>query len=106
MSSIDDSNLIVQQELMDAGSYIRTQADTISGELSSLVSTLTAIEPEWTGAASYDYFGLQQEWNIAANGLLGDDGVLGQIAAAMNIIWNNYADAETANVSSWQSSQA
>ncbi|MGX9227921.1 hypothetical protein ACWV95_20050 [Streptomyces albus] len=45
---------------------------------------------------------MQNEWDIAAEGLFGYDGVLGRIAHAMNINWNNYSDAEWSNVSTWK----
>jgi hypothetical protein len=34
--------------------------------------------------------------------LLGPDGVLGQIAHAMNVNWGNYTEAEWANISGWK----
>ncbi|WP_280897132.1 hypothetical protein [Streptomyces sp. SAI-135] len=45
---------------------------------------------------------MQNGWDLAANGLFGEDGVLGRIAHAMNVNWNNYSDAEWANVSTWR----
>jgi hypothetical protein len=48
-----------------------------------------------------------QEWNTAATGLFGtasEGGILGEIAAAMNVSWNNYSMAESANASTWSSS--
>jgi WXG100 family type VII secretion target len=102
--SIDTSAIAVQEELSGAGSYINGAATTISGQLSSLVSLLAPLQDYWTGVAATQWSSYQMEWNTAANGLFGPDGVLGEIAAAMNVSWGNYADAEFANVSTWQSS--
>jgi uncharacterized protein YukE len=63
---------------------------------------LQPVADTWTGSAATYYEGLQQEWNQAADGLFGPDGVLGEIAGAMHVTWNNYSEAEWANVKSWQ----
>jgi WXG100 family type VII secretion target len=102
--SIDSTRIMVQDELEGAGAYINNQANTISEELAALVSKLAPLGETWAGAASVDYQGYQDEWNAAANGLLGPDGVLGAIAQAMNITWGNYTDAEWANAQTWPSS--
>jgi WXG100 family type VII secretion target len=99
--SIDNTTIMVQDELEGAGSYINSQAQTISDELSALVSKLAPLAETWTGTASADYESYQQEWNAAANGLFGPDGVLGAIAQAMNVTWGNYSDAEFANIQTW-----
>lgn len=102
MADIEGSSILVTDELAGAGQYINNAAETIADELSALISQLEPISETWTGAASSYYEGLQQEWNVAAAGLFGPGGVLGQIANAMNISWNNYSDAEWANVKTWQ----
>ena len=59
-------------------------------------------QESWTGAAQSYYAGLQTEWNIAADGLFGPNGVLGIIAQTMNLNWNNYTECEWANVQAWK----
>ena len=100
---IENSTISVAGDLSGAGSTIIGYSNEISGELQSLVSQLSPLtsSTDWQGAANDYYNNLQQEWNIAAAGLFGPDGVLGQIANAMNITWNNYSDAEWANVKTW-----
>jgi uncharacterized protein YukE len=93
--------IMVQTELADAGTYLNNQATVISEQLSRLAAYLNQLPEIWAGTASTYYQGLQQEWNIAANGLFGPDGVLGEIATAMNVTWNNYSDAEWSNTQTW-----
>jgi WXG100 family type VII secretion target len=108
-SSIDGTPLLVGDELSGAGTYINNQAQTIVDELNSLYSQLQPLFDTWTGPAASYFDPLMQEWQYAAKGLLGsaaEGGVLGEIAAAMNVSWNNYAEAEAANVSTWSSSSS
>ena len=102
MASIDYSSIVVKEGLAGAGRDVNGQAQAIADELHSLWNQLMPIAETWTGAAKDYYFGLQQEWNIAADGLFGPDGVLGEIAAVLQINWNNYSEAEWANVQTWQ----
>ncbi len=106
MPDISNSTIMVQEELSGAGLKINQLAQGMADELNSLVQQLQPIaDGGWTGGAS-DYFqDLQAEWNYAANGLFGPDGVLGEIAQAMHVNWNNYAEAEWANVQTWQPGQ-
>lgn len=102
MPDVTGSLIAVPSDLEGAGTYINGVATQIEGELNSLKATLTPLMQLWTGAAKIWYDGLQQEWNIAAEGLFGPTGVLGQIASTMNLNWNNYTDCEWANVKTWQ----
>ncbi len=103
MSNVDSAQLMVQEELSGAGQYINNSAQTMADQLNSLIAQLQPIaDGGWTGGASSWYQGLQDEWNYAANGLFGPDGVLGEIAQAMQVNWNNYAEAEWSNVQTWQ----
>lgn len=100
--SIESSSILVQDGLANAATQLNGYAEAIVDELNSLITQLAPIAETWTGPAASYYGPLQDEWNIAAGGLFGPEGVLGQIANAMNISWNNYADAEWANVNTWQ----
>ena len=100
--NVSGARIAVPSELQTAGATINGIAAAIEGELSSLKSLLAPLQDTWTGAAQVYYQGLQSEWNIAADGLFGPTGVLGQIAQTMNLNWNNYTDTESANVKTWQ----
>jgi WXG100 family type VII secretion target len=102
MSDVDSSNIMVHSDLEQAGSTINGMAQTIADELNTLIQQLAPLPDIWTGPASGYYEGLQNEWNYAADGLFGPNGVLGQIAHAMHVVWNNYAEAEWANVNTWK----
>jgi WXG100 family type VII secretion target len=102
MPDVASANLIVPSELQAAGGYINGVAGQIESELMALKNLLMPLEDTWIGAAKTYYQGLQNEWNVAADGLFGPTGVLGQIAQTMNLNWNNYTDCEWANVRTWQ----
>ncbi|PYC87905.1 hypothetical protein C7C46_02380 [Streptomyces tateyamensis] len=101
MTFSDAVPISVQQELEGAGPYLNSQAAEISEELNRLAQYLNQLPELWQGAASGYYQGLQAEWNQAAEGLFGPEGVLGQIARALNVNWANYSDAEWANSRTW-----
>lgn len=94
--------ILVRQELEGVGAYLNGQAADISEELSQLAAYINQLPEVWSGSASTYYQGLQTEWNIAAEGLFGPDGVLGEISQAMNVTWGNYSDAEWSNTRTWQ----
>ncbi|MFF5076585.1 WXG100 family type VII secretion target [Actinoplanes sp. NPDC000266] len=100
--SIESSHLRVPVELEDAGTRLNAKAQQIEDELTRLRNELQPILDSWQGQTREYYEGLQNEWNIAAEGLLGQEGVLGQIAQAMRITWQNYTDCEWANVQTWK----
>ncbi|MFG2041286.1 WXG100 family type VII secretion target [Dactylosporangium sp. NPDC048998] len=102
MPDVTGSMLQVPSDLQGAGNYINGVATQIEAELSSLKSQLAPLMQTWTGAAQAYYEGLQQEWNVAADGLFGPTGVLGVIAQTMNLNWNNYSDCESSNVQTWK----
>jgi WXG100 family type VII secretion target len=104
VTNIDGTSIMVRNELASAGAHINGVAQNIADELNRLMALLAPLQDTWQGSAK-DYFaGLFNEWNIAAAGLLGPDGVLGEIAQAMHINWGNYSEAEWANTSTWQQS--
>jgi uncharacterized protein YukE len=103
--AIDGARIAVPTMLELAGRHINDQAAVIVGELEALKSLLLPLQETWTGQAAADYELLQQEWNLGAQGLFGGNGapgVLGEIAMAMHIVWNNYSDAEFSNVQMWR----
>ncbi len=102
MPDVGGSMLVVPSDLQGAGAYLNGLATVIDGELARLKNELAPLMDIWTGAAQSYYEGLQMEWNIAADGLFGPTGVLGIIAQAMNLNWNNYTDCEWSNVQTWK----
>jgi uncharacterized protein YukE len=103
MPDIDGTPIYVGADLQNAGTWLNSEAATCSEELARLKAQLAPLQEAWTLSQAADYYqGLQQEWNIAAEGLFGPDGVLGQIAQAMNVNWGNYSDAEWSNIRTWQ----
>ncbi len=100
---VEDSTLRVPLELEYAGKEMSDTAQQIEMQLHELKGKLMPLQDYWQGPAKTYYEELQAQWNFAAEGLFGDEhGLLGQIASALNVNWNNYADAEWANVRTWQ----
>jgi len=102
MGDPENSNLRVPPELEFAPGQMSSTAQTIDGQLSTLRNQLMPLQDFWQGPAQSYYQELQAEWNVAAEGLFGPEGVLGEIAAALSLSWNNYTDCEWANVRTWQ----
>lgn len=103
MADIDGTEIYVGEGLGAAGGWLNGRAGEIEGELQTLMNKLTPLRDSWlkSQAATY-YEDLQQEWNIASEGLFGQNGVLGQIAHTMNVNWGNYTDAEWSNIQTWK----
>ncbi|MEU1302170.1 WXG100 family type VII secretion target [Streptomyces shenzhenensis] len=103
MSDIDGTPIYVGEGLGAAGARLNGQAAAIEELLQHLRSLLAPLEEAWTHSTAATYYqDLKMEWDIAAMGLYGPDGVLGQIAHAMNVNWANYTAAEEANISTWR----
>jgi WXG100 family type VII secretion target len=101
MSDIGNSSILVREDLEGAGAWINARAQQIADELAALKAQLAPLAETWDGSANQYYEGLQQEWNLAAEGLFGPDGILGRIAQTMNVNWSNYSEAEWSNVQTW-----
>jgi WXG100 family type VII secretion target len=102
MADIMNSRLQVPPELEGAGAMMNRTAATIEGQLITLRGQLVPLEDSWQGPAQDSWHGLQAQWNYAADGLFGPNGVLGAIASALNLSWDNYCDCEWANVRTWR----
>ncbi|MEV0473634.1 WXG100 family type VII secretion target [Streptomyces prunicolor] len=103
MPDVDGTPIYVGEGLSAAGATLNGMATQAAADLEQLRIALGPLQEAWTVSKAADYYqGLQQEWNIASEGLFGPDGVLGFIAHAMNVNWNNYEDAEWSNISTWQ----
>ena len=103
MSYADSVPIAVPAELQAAGNYLNVRAAAMSEQLNTLRNQLAPLLDSWSGQAATYYEGLQREWDVAAAGLFAPDGVLGQIAHAMNVNWGNYSEAEYDNTRTWQS---
>lgn len=101
--SIDGAQIRVSDMLSDAGAKINAKALAIADDLAQLKSELVPLQEDWKESTAATYYqDMQNEWDIAANGLFGPDGVLGRIAHAMHVNWANYSEAEWSNVSTWK----
>ncbi|MEU9407525.1 WXG100 family type VII secretion target [Streptomyces sp. NPDC048281] len=102
-SSIDAASIFVSEGLAGAGKEMNRQAEVMVEELNTLKKKLIPLVESWRRSEASTYFqDMQNEWDIAANGLFGPDGVLGRIAHAMDVNWGNYAEAEWSNVRTWK----
>lgn len=102
-AAADNIPIAVPSDLEGVGAWLNQQAAAIADELQALANQLAPLEGTWTGQAALYYEELQAQWNMAATGLFGPDGVLGQISHAMGVNWANYSDAEWSNTKTWQS---
>jgi uncharacterized protein YukE len=104
MSNVDGVPILVTADLAGAPSSIAAQRNTVVDELNGLQSRLMPLADEWTlSTAATLYQEAEQNWNTAALALFGEGGILDQIVQALNVNYVNYEDAESANISTWQS---
>jgi uncharacterized protein YukE len=121
MADIASSRIQVGAELEGAGSYVNGVASAVGEELSTLRQQLSPLIDAWTKSqAASMYQDDMNLWNTAAEALFGaswdvaspggqnpyeeGQGVLGAIAAMLDVNNSNYVDAEAANVKTWQTS--
>ncbi|WP_306204564.1 WXG100 family type VII secretion target [Actinoplanes sp. RD1] len=102
MADVANSNLRVPAELELAGQQLQAKATLILEQLDALRAKLAPLQDTWQGPAWSYYQDLQNQWNMAAEGLFGENGILGHIASAVNVSWNNYVVSESDNVRTWK----
>jgi WXG100 family type VII secretion target len=103
MTDPTGAQLQVTDDLQSAGGNLNGRADTIRDQLVALKAKVTDLQSVWDSPAAREYYEHQQnDWDIAADGLFGPTGVLGQVASALNLSWNNYTDAEQSNLNTWK----
>ncbi|WP_331760208.1 WXG100 family type VII secretion target (plasmid) [Streptomyces sp. NBC_01471] len=103
MADVDGTPIWVGSGLQGAGAWMNGMATQAADDLDQLRKLLSPLQEAWTRSQAADYYqGLQTEWNVAAEGVFGPDGVLGRIAQAMHVNWNNYEEAEWSNISTWK----
>lgn len=98
---IGNSTIMVKTELAQAGARIRAVNEEIIDELNTLAKAIDAVPDIWNGEAASGYQSLQAEWTSAAQALCGPGGILETIGKALDVNWNNFSDAESANVQTW-----
>ncbi|MFF2524087.1 WXG100 family type VII secretion target [Streptomyces liangshanensis] len=104
MPGFDDVQILVTHELGTAGPTLTNRADECVDELNALKARLAPLADSWTRSQAASFYQEKQaEWDTAALGLFGPEGILAQIAHAMNVNYGNYADAELSNISTWRS---
>ncbi|GLZ01991.1 hypothetical protein [Actinoplanes sp. NBRC 103695] len=72
-------------DLAEHGRAIIATAAEVAGELAGLRHALAPTRELWTGVGPD--LDPADEWTIAVDGLLGADGVLGQISRALDTPW-------------------
>jgi WXG100 family type VII secretion target len=102
-SAIESTPIQVQFETLgEVQGTLNSRAIAIADQLSALARQLDPLEETWTGATATYFEGLKQEWNTSAAGLFAPDGVLGDIAKAMGLVFDNCSQAEWDNMRTWQ----
>ncbi|SDT66568.1 hypothetical protein [Actinoplanes derwentensis] len=86
-----------EADLAVIGRAIDALAAEVAGRLAGLRAELEPTRGLWAGARAD--LGPADEWTIAADGLLGRDGVVGLISDAMEITWTGYPGVGWADAS-------
>jgi hypothetical protein len=110
----------VGQELSTAGPHVRSVAVTLSQSLQDLRNQLAPVAETWDSQAHSYYDPLEKMWDQSAQRLFGssgaataspgvspsqvlaEEGVLGEIADALDRAWENYCLTEGANTHIWR----
>jgi hypothetical protein len=102
MADAISAQLVVPPSLGDAPQQLHLKANQLIEQLEILRNKLTALEPGWADSdARMAYDGYKVLWDKSAADLFGEGGVLPAISHAMQIVWNNYVEAEGANTRSF-----
>lgn len=78
-------------DLTDLGQAIDSLAGEVAARLAALRRELEPTRGLLSGAGSGAGLGPADEWTLAADGLLGPDGILGLISGAIRHEWPGYA---------------
>lgn len=102
-AEVDGMPIYVGEGLQAAGAYLNSESLAAAEKLHRLQQQLAPLQEDWRQSVAAAYYeNMREEWELAAAGLFGPDGVLGVIAEKMNVAWTNYFDAESANISTWR----
>ncbi|MEU2288332.1 WXG100 family type VII secretion target [Streptomyces sp. NPDC013178] len=105
----EDTPIHVTMALEVAGIHLNNKAQEITDALHNLRARLQPLIDVWVAQSATNYQMHMHQWDVAAVGLFGGedvDGVLGEIAHALNINWGNYVSAEEANIKTWNSTHS
>jgi uncharacterized protein YukE len=102
MTDITGSRISVPPDLGESGPQVTAIANEIGAEITDLQTRLSPLADYWSGTAASGHQVTQQQWNTAAQNLMGDVGTLGALAQAMGVNWNNYVENEGVNTHMWQ----
>src|SRR5689334_21012199 len=102
MPNVDGTTMVIPSDLESVSRDIHTRGEAILEQLDWLEGQLAPIAGDWAGGAHTYYQGLQDMWNLSADGLFGPDGIMAIIARIMHINWVNYSEAELTNTNYWK----
>jgi uncharacterized protein YukE len=91
----------VPAQLADLPMQVTNTCSHIDDLLTQLNSKLIALKAFWIGTGSDGHTVTQQSWHTAEQNLLTGVGVLGALARATQVNWQNYVDGETSITQSW-----
>jgi len=113
--------LWVANELSTAGQTVRNTAIQLTQDLQDLRNQLAPLAESWDSDSHNYYDELERLWDQASQRLFGtsgaataspgttdqgqvlaQEGVLGEIAHALDVTWDNYVLTEGANTHIWQ----
>ncbi|WP_329366236.1 WXG100 family type VII secretion target [Streptomyces sp. NBC_01483] len=103
MPNPDGLPILVTVGLGEAGPTVVNRADDIIDRLNDLKTRLAPLAESWNRSQAAGYYQEQQaKWDQAATALLDPQvGILGDIARALNISYQNSTDAELSNIQTW-----
>jgi uncharacterized protein YukE len=101
MVDVVGARIQVPAQLADLPMQVSNTCHQIEDMLTDLNSKLIALEEFWKGNASQGHQTVHREWHVAESNLLTGVGVLGAVARATQVNWQNYVDGEGANTQSW-----
>jgi len=101
MVDVMGAKIQVPAQLADLPLQVSNTCNSIEEMLRQLNTNLVALQSFWIGTGSTGHTITHQEWHNAETNLLTDVGVLGALAKASQVNWQNYVDGETAVTQSW-----
>ena len=101
MADVMGARIQVPPQLADLPAQVTSSCLQIEDMLALVNARLVALQAFWTGTGSDGHTVTQQQWHAAESGLLTGVGVLGSVARAAQVNWQNYVDGEAAVTQSW-----
>jgi uncharacterized protein YukE len=102
MADVYNTHIQIPETLEGAGPFMQGISEVVVGELATLKGKLATLPETWSGS-THTYFEDQYTaWHVASDGLFGPEGVMGMIAHALNVNYDNYTEAELASGHTWK----